>query len=240
MHALGKDADRVNALFITVDPERDTAAVMKDYLSSFDPHLRGATGGEQAIKNVEKEYRVYSKKVPTQKGDYSMDHSAVVYLMDKEGRFVAPFKLQPQAGRSRRRSAPLYVAPYVWALVAAGITCSPARRRRRVLSQAAQQADAVLAEEFQLAFHPPAQPVIDRERAQIVGLGQRIVVAGDLHRVVVERRDFVDRHAGRGEPARNMDIAQPLDVVERLARAGAGGGAGGRKASPTSTMPACR
>ena len=93
MHALGKDADRVNALFITVDPERDTAAVMKDYLSSFDPHLRGATGGAQAIKNVEKEYRVYSKKVPTQKGDYSMDHSAVVYLMDKEGRFVAPFKL---------------------------------------------------------------------------------------------------------------------------------------------------
>ena len=93
MHVLGKDADRVNALFITVDPERDTAAVMKDYLSSFDPHLRGATGDGQAIKNVEKEYRVYSKKVPTQKGDYSMDHSAVVYLMDKEGRFVAPFKL---------------------------------------------------------------------------------------------------------------------------------------------------
>ncbi len=94
LHAMGKDADRVNALFITVDPERDTAAVVKDYLSSFDPHLRGATGTQQQIDAVAKEYRVYSKKVPTKNGDYSMDHSAVVYLMDKEGRFVAPFNLK--------------------------------------------------------------------------------------------------------------------------------------------------
>ena len=94
LHAMGKDADGVNALFITVDPERDTAAVMKDYLSSFDPHLRGATGTRQQIDAVEKEYRVYAKKVPTKDGDYSMDHSAVVYLMDKEGRFVAPFNLK--------------------------------------------------------------------------------------------------------------------------------------------------
>jgi protein SCO1/2 len=93
MKALGNDADRVNALFVTVDPDRDTAAAMKDYLSSFDPHLRGATGDQKAIDAVEKTYRVYSKKIPTQKGDYSMDHSAVVYLMDKEGRFVAPFNL---------------------------------------------------------------------------------------------------------------------------------------------------
>ena len=48
LRVLGKDADRVNALFITVDPERDTPAVMKDYLSSFDPHLRGATGDQQS------------------------------------------------------------------------------------------------------------------------------------------------------------------------------------------------
>jgi len=94
LHAMGKDADRVNALFITVDPDRDTPAVMKDYLSSFDPHLRGATGTQQQIDVVEKEYRVYAKKVPTKDGDYSMDHSAVVYLMDKDGRFVAPFNLK--------------------------------------------------------------------------------------------------------------------------------------------------
>ena len=93
---LGKDGERVQVLFITVDPERDTPAVIKDYLSSFDPHLRGATGDAPAIEQVEKAYRVYAKKVPTKNGDYSMDHSAVVYLMDKEGRFVAPFNLKRQ------------------------------------------------------------------------------------------------------------------------------------------------
>jgi len=93
MHTLGKDADRVGALFITVDPERDTPAAIKDYLSSFDPHLRGATGDAAAIDAVVKAYRVYAKKVPTDKGDYSVDHTALVYLMDKQGRFVAPFKL---------------------------------------------------------------------------------------------------------------------------------------------------
>jgi protein SCO1/2 len=91
---MGKDADRVAALFISVDPDRDTPAVLKDYLSSFDPHLRGATGSEKQLEAVEKAYRVYAKKVPTKDGDYSMDHSAVVYLMDKQGRFVAPFNLK--------------------------------------------------------------------------------------------------------------------------------------------------
>ncbi len=93
MRALGKDADRIGALFITVDPERDTPEGMKDYLSSFDPHLHGATGDAKAIEAVEKAYRVYAKKVATDKGDYSMDHTALVYLMDKQGRFVAPFRL---------------------------------------------------------------------------------------------------------------------------------------------------
>jgi protein SCO1/2 len=94
MRSLGKDAERAKALFITVDPERDTPPVLKDYLASFDPHLIGATGAQAALDKVEKEYRVYAKKVPTGKNDdYSMDHSAIVYLMDKSGRFVAPFKL---------------------------------------------------------------------------------------------------------------------------------------------------
>lgn len=93
LHALGSDADKTGALFITTDPERDTPAAMKDYLSSFDPHLRGATGDPKAIEAAEKAYRVYAKKVPGEHGDYSMDHTALVYLMDKHGRFVAPFKL---------------------------------------------------------------------------------------------------------------------------------------------------
>jgi protein SCO1/2 len=91
---LGADADRAGALFITVDPERDTPAMMKDYLSNFDPHLRGLTGDPAALAQVLKEYRVYSKKVPTADGSYTMDHTAIVYLMDKDGRFVAPFSLK--------------------------------------------------------------------------------------------------------------------------------------------------
>jgi len=94
LRALGPDADRTAALFVTVDPERDTPAVLKDYLSSFDPHLRGATGDAAQIAAIERGYRVYAKKVPAEKGDYSMDHTALVYLMDKQGVFVAPFKLK--------------------------------------------------------------------------------------------------------------------------------------------------
>jgi protein SCO1/2 len=94
LRALGPDADRVGALFITVDPERDTSPVLKDYLSSFDPHLVGATGDAEAIAAVVKAYRVYAKKVPLPDGGYTMDHTALVYLMDKDGRFVAPFNVK--------------------------------------------------------------------------------------------------------------------------------------------------
>lgn len=94
LRALGSDADKTQALFITIDPERDTAPVMKDYLSSFDPHLRGLTGTVDAITSAEKVYRVYAKKVPGENGEYAMDHTALVYLMDKKGQFVAPFNLK--------------------------------------------------------------------------------------------------------------------------------------------------
>lgn len=94
LRALGPDAGRAGAYFITVDPERDTPAAMKDYLSSFDPHLNALTGDRPAIDVAEKAYRVYAKKVPTDSGDYTMDHTALVYLMDKQGRFVAPFSLK--------------------------------------------------------------------------------------------------------------------------------------------------
>jgi protein SCO1/2 len=93
MKALGPDADRVGVLFITVDPDRDTPKVLKDYLSNFDPHLRGLTGDQAQIDTAIKEYRVYAKKVPLENGDYTMDHTAIVYLMDKDGRFVAPFNM---------------------------------------------------------------------------------------------------------------------------------------------------
>jgi protein SCO1 len=94
MRSLGPDADRTAALFVTVDPERDTAAALKDYLASFDPHVHGLTGDPAALAAVAKAYRVYYKKVPLDGGDYTMDHTAIVYLMDKEGHFVSPFSLK--------------------------------------------------------------------------------------------------------------------------------------------------
>jgi protein SCO1/2 len=97
LRALGPDAERMRAFFITVDPERDTPAVIKDYLSSFDPHLSGLTGDPADIAAVAKAYRVYYKKVPLEQGGYTMDHTAIVYLMDKEGRFVSPFSLKRTA-----------------------------------------------------------------------------------------------------------------------------------------------
>jgi protein SCO1/2 len=93
LRAMGKDADRVNAYFISVDPERDNKDAMKDYLSSFDPHLKGLTGDPEAVAKVLSAYRVYAKKVPLKDGDYTMDHTALTYLMDRDGKFVAPFNL---------------------------------------------------------------------------------------------------------------------------------------------------
>jgi protein SCO1/2 len=91
---LGPEAKNLRAMFVTVDPERDTPAVIKDYLSSFDPRIVGATGDVDAITAAEKSYRVYAKKVPTDGGGYTMDHTAIVYLMNKDGRFVAPFNMK--------------------------------------------------------------------------------------------------------------------------------------------------
>jgi protein SCO1 len=93
LKAMGEDADRVNAYYISVDPERDTQAAMKEYLSSFDPRLKGLTGSSEAIAKVLSEYRVYAKKVPLKDGDYTMDHTALVYLMDRDGKFVSPFNI---------------------------------------------------------------------------------------------------------------------------------------------------
>jgi protein SCO1/2 len=94
MRALGPDSERVRALFITVDPERDTPAILKDYLSSFDPHLVGVTGDPAAVAAVVKSYRVYAKKVPLDGENYTMDHTAIVYLMNKDGKFVSPFNIK--------------------------------------------------------------------------------------------------------------------------------------------------
>lgn len=93
LEKLGPDAAKVSAYFVSLDPQRDTPQIMKDYLSSFNPRLVGLTGDAAAVDAIARAYRVYYKKVPLEAGDYTLDHTALVYLMDKEGRFVAPFNL---------------------------------------------------------------------------------------------------------------------------------------------------
>ncbi len=92
---LSKMGDKaIPALFITVDPERDTPKVMQDYASSFSAPIMGLSGSPQAIGAVEKAYRVFARKGPIQSdGSYSMDHSSIVYLMSKTGGFVEALNL---------------------------------------------------------------------------------------------------------------------------------------------------
>jgi protein SCO1/2 len=85
---LGPDASRLQPLFITVDPKRDTAQVMADYLKSFDPRIVGLTGSQAQTDSVVKAYRVYVAPQNTGGSDYLVDHTAAFYLMDPEGRFL--------------------------------------------------------------------------------------------------------------------------------------------------------
>jgi protein SCO1/2 len=91
--AMGKDGDRLKTFFVTVDPERDTPSVIKDYLSGFDPRITGLSGDVAAIVAMEKAYRAYAKKVPLETGGYTIDHTAIIYLMDGKGRFLSSLNI---------------------------------------------------------------------------------------------------------------------------------------------------
>lgn len=96
IETLGPDADRLRYLFVSVDPERDTPEQLKLYLSSFDPHFTGLTGTPEEIAQAAEAYRVYYERVE-QDDDYTMNHSALIYLMDENGRFndVLPYGAGP-------------------------------------------------------------------------------------------------------------------------------------------------
>jgi cytochrome oxidase Cu insertion factor (SCO1/SenC/PrrC family) len=90
---LGSQADRVQPLFITVDPERDTPSQLAGYVSQFHPRMAGLTGTPEQIAAAARAYRVYYSKVPNKENDgyYTMDHSSFVYLMSPDGRFLEAF-----------------------------------------------------------------------------------------------------------------------------------------------------
>jgi len=84
-NALGADKDRIQVITVTLDPERDTPAQIRDYAAGFDPSFVGLWGTPERIKEVAKEFRVYYQKVPTG-SSYSIDHTALTFLFDPEGR----------------------------------------------------------------------------------------------------------------------------------------------------------
>lgn len=84
--ALGPDAGRVQVLFVTVDPERDTAQVLRQYVPSFNPAFLGLNGDSDATARAAREFKVFYQKQPVKDGGYSVDHSAGTFLLDREGK----------------------------------------------------------------------------------------------------------------------------------------------------------
>lgn len=98
MQELGPDADKLKVAFVSVDPERDTPAFLKDYLSAFDARFIGLTGTDEQVADAVAKYRIYRRKVPTEGGDYTMDHTASVFLFDASGAFKGTISYgEPQA-----------------------------------------------------------------------------------------------------------------------------------------------
>jgi protein SCO1/2 len=93
LRAMGERGRDVRALFITVDPERDTPDVLKSYLGSFDERIVGLTGDQAAVEDAIRAYRGFARKVPLKDGGYTMEHTSLVYLMDGKGRFVGSLNL---------------------------------------------------------------------------------------------------------------------------------------------------
>lgn len=101
LNELGDDASKIQPLFISVDPERDTSAVLKNYVTLFHPRLIGMTGTQDQIDAVKKAYKVYSAKVPPSKGadadEYMVDHTSFIYFMSPDDQLIALFRTEDNA-----------------------------------------------------------------------------------------------------------------------------------------------
>ena len=88
LDALGREAERLDVVLITVDPERDTVEALAEYVSYFHPQVRGWTGADEQISRALDGFRARAGRVPTEDGDYAMNHTASVFLFDAAGRFA--------------------------------------------------------------------------------------------------------------------------------------------------------
>jgi protein SCO1/2 len=96
---LGEEAQDLRVFFVTVDPERDTAELLGDYVG-WVPGVVGVTGDTTEIRAAEKAFRIYSRKIPLSDGEYTMDHSAYVLLFDDQGLFFEPITYQEDLDRA--------------------------------------------------------------------------------------------------------------------------------------------
>lgn len=87
LEALGPDADKLQVVFVSVDPERDTPEIMKDYVEYFDPRIAGLTGDLAQVATMAKDRYIFFEKVPMEGGDYQMEHQASIQLVTADGRF---------------------------------------------------------------------------------------------------------------------------------------------------------
>ena len=87
LEELGPDGQAIKPFFVTVDPKRDTPEVMKSYVSAFSDRITGITGDPDAVAALLKAWRVYAAEVPLTDGDYTMDHTASIYLVRPDGSF---------------------------------------------------------------------------------------------------------------------------------------------------------
>jgi protein SCO1/2 len=100
---LGDKKSQVGIVFISVDPGRDTPAVLKSYVGSFGGPVEALTGSPDAVAQAAKDYKVYYAKHPRSDGGYDMDHSALIYIMDPQGRFTATFTPDDQPEKMAER-----------------------------------------------------------------------------------------------------------------------------------------
>jgi protein SCO1 len=102
---LGDEGKDLRVFFISVDPERDTPEVMKGYTSAFTDRITGITGKPEEVEKLLKSWKIYAKKVPTENGDYTMDHTASVMLLDRDARLKSTidYKESPDVALKKLR-----------------------------------------------------------------------------------------------------------------------------------------
>lgn len=86
VNELGADGGKVQVLFVSVDPERDTRELIKQYVTAFHPSFLGLVGDAEATARTAREFKVYVQKQPAKNGGYSVDHSAGTFILDQQGR----------------------------------------------------------------------------------------------------------------------------------------------------------